>query len=233
VQRDTCPFFASHRRRWLGRLIAACFLWFAGGLLTQASAALEEPTAPVAALHQQLLSVMKAGAELGFQGRLERLLPVVQESFDIPLMTQVSVGSTWRSLTEEDRALLISLFTRFTAANYAANFDHYNGQRFDLVDSQIRRPDRAVVETRLIPNPSERDPIDLHYLLQKDGDNWRVVDVLLKGRISQLAARRSEFASILRRTGADGLAEALREKIQALAGSSNGNPTNLFEESKS
>lgn len=217
MHKETCPFPVRSTHRWITRLLMAGFLWCAGAGLGPAGALAEQPTEPVARLHDQLVTVMQAGASLGFLGRLEQLLPVVRESFNLPLMTQVSVGSTWRSLSDPERDRLITLFTRFTGASYAANFDSYNGERFEILQTHLRGNDRAVVETRLTPGSNKRDPVELHYLLQKSADQWQVIDVLLKGRISQLAARRSEFASILRRTGVDGLAQALQDKIQNLS----------------
>lgn len=218
MSEETCQPTDLAVNRWFGRLILACFVGLCGLGGTNAAAPGEAaPAAPVEALHAELMTVMRAGQSLGFRERLQHLLPVVEDAFDLPLMTQVSVGSTWRSLDDAERALLVSLFSHFTAASYAANFDDYSGQRFELVATHVRRADRAVVETRLFAEAGGRDPVELHYLLQKTGDDWRVIDVLLKGRISQLAARRSEFASILRRKGASGLAETLREKIDKLS----------------
>jgi phospholipid transport system substrate-binding protein len=41
---------------------------------------------------------------------------------------------------------------------------------------------------------------------------WRIADLYLNGTISELAKRRSEFASILQRQGVDGLIAELNRK---------------------
>jgi hypothetical protein len=46
--------------------------------------------------------------------------------------------------------------------------------------------------------------------------NWRISDVYLDGTISQVAIQRSEFYSILRREGVDGLVMALNRKVDLL-----------------
>ncbi|MGH6928995.1 MAG: ABC transporter substrate-binding protein [Dongiaceae bacterium] len=48
---------------------------------------------------------------------------------------------------------------------------------------------------------------------------WRIVDVYLAGTISELARRRDEFGSIIRRQGLDGLIALLKKKNEELAGS--------------
>ncbi len=44
---------------------------------------------------------------------------------------------------------------------------------------------------------------------------WRVVDVQLKGAYSELATRRSEYSSILRRSGLATLLAAIADKVAA------------------
>jgi phospholipid transport system substrate-binding protein len=56
----------------------------------------------------------------------------------------------------------------------------------------------------------------LDYLLRQDQGGRRISDVYLDGSISQLAVHRSEFHSILRREGVDGLVMALNRKVDLL-----------------
>jgi phospholipid transport system substrate-binding protein len=42
--------------------------------------------------------------------------------------------------------------------------------------------------------------------------NWRIIDVYLSGTVSELASRRSEFAAVLQRDGADGLVHLLEQR---------------------
>jgi phospholipid transport system substrate-binding protein len=46
---------------------------------------------------------------------------------------------------------------------------------------------------------------------------WQIADVYLNGTISELAIRRSEFASILQRQGVDGLIAELNRKADLLS----------------
>jgi phospholipid transport system substrate-binding protein len=55
--------------------------------------------------------------------------------------------------------------------------------------------------------------------MRQDSDGaWKVIDIYLEGTISQLAARRSEFVSVLQRDGADGLVELIERRTAALRG---------------
>ena len=70
------------------------------------------------------------------------------------------------------------------------------------------------METRIVK--SKGDVTRFDYLLRQDQGGRRISDVYLDGSISQLAVHRSEFHSILRREGVDGLVMALNRKVDLL-----------------
>jgi len=72
----------------------------------------------------------------------------------------------------------------------------------------------TLVETRLVPQKG--DPVDLNYMLRSDSGRWQIIDVFLSGTISELATRRAEFTSVLRRDGADGLVTVIEHKVAEL-----------------
>jgi phospholipid transport system substrate-binding protein len=47
-------------------------------------------------------------------------------------------------------------------------------------------------------------------------EGWRIIDVFLKGTVSELATRRSEFTSVIRRGGAEALVQLLQKKTAEL-----------------
>jgi phospholipid transport system substrate-binding protein len=53
--------------------------------------------------------------------------------------------------------------------------------------------------------------------MRKSGGNWRIIDVFLSGTISELAARRSEYSTVLREGGAAALVALLRKKADDLS----------------
>jgi phospholipid transport system substrate-binding protein len=56
--------------------------------------------------------------------------------------------------------------------------------------------------------------VSINYLVR----GGRVIDVYLKGTISDLATRRDEFASVIASGGADGLIKRLQDRTQTLLG---------------
>jgi phospholipid transport system substrate-binding protein len=156
---------------------------------------------------------MREGRVLGESGRLARLAPVVDRSFDIPAMTRLAIGPSWASLTPAQQQQLIAAFGHYVAATYADQFDTYSGEQLQVTGERPLGAD-VVVETWIVK--SKGDVTRFDYLLRQDQGGRRISDVYLDGSISQLAVHRSEFHSILRREGVDGLVMALNRKVDLL-----------------
>jgi len=193
-----------------GMLAAAAAMPFSAAAATDASAA----ASTVSSFYDTLLSVMKEGPSLGFKGRYDRLNPTVRTAFDLPLMTRLMVGPQWTSLTPAQQQQLISAFSDFSAATYASRFDDYSGERFEVDPKPTPSNGGVIVHTKLLKNDS--DPVDIDYLLRESNGVWRIVDVYLSGTVSELATRRSEFSSVLRRGGPAALVDVIQQKTAEL-----------------
>jgi len=181
------------------------------------SAESSAPTLVVDALHENLLSVMKNAETLGYDGRFEQLEPVIGELFDIPFMAEKSVGRYWKTVDEANRGDLLTTFGRFTVANYAGRFTGYSGQFFETLKEQESKYGTVLVYSRLVSENGET--VQLNYRLRPaKGGGWKIIDVLLNGTISELALRRSEYSSLIKREGFAALMSALNERINDLAG---------------
>ena len=196
----------------------AVLLALAGGLAARGAraatgAAAEGPAAPVAELDDALLHIMRLGRGAAFAERAAVLRPVVEKAFDLPEILRVSVGPSWASIAPGEQAKLLDVFVRYTVASYVANFDSYNGQRFDIAP-QTRTVGRdQVVETNLVPTAGDATRID--YVMRRGAAGWKAVDVLVDGSISRVAVQRSDFRSLLR-GGPEKLIASLERKVANL-----------------
>jgi phospholipid transport system substrate-binding protein len=175
------------------------------------------PTQVIDALHASLLDVMKNAVALGYPGREQKLRSVVPQHFDVKEMARKSLGEAqWKLASEEAKRRYLETFERFMVANYAGRFDGFSGQSFQtLGEVPDPRPGAVIVKTRLI-DPTDKN-IDLNYRMRQVGGTWKVIDVYLDGTVSELAVRRSEFVSIVKRENLDALIVALDAKIAKLA----------------
>ena len=172
------------------------------------------PSAVIESFHAALVEAMRQGRAVGGEGRYRALAPVIDRTFNLPLMTKVAVGPRWSTLSPSQQAKLVAAFRRFTIANYVNHFDSYDGERFELQPASRSVAGGQMVLTRLVPRG--KAPVALDYVMRETDGVWQAVDVYAEGTISELARRRSEFNALLNRDGADGLADRLVERAQKL-----------------
>jgi phospholipid transport system substrate-binding protein len=175
--------------------------------------------APAAAVVQQLnaslLDVMKEAGKLDYAARYQKVEPAVAAAFDVDFMAEKSLGRHWKDLSPDEQTKWKDLFRRFMVANYAGRFDRYSGQTFEQHGTEAGAYDTVMVHTTLVSPDDEN--VDLNYRLRETAAGWRVIDVYLKGTVSELALRRSDYSAVMKRDGFAALATYLSGKIDALA----------------
>lgn len=180
------------------RLIAVALLL---AIPTPSIAQVDPAQATVQALDKGLLAIMKAkGTE---KSRAQSIAPVIDRAFDLPLMTRLAIGPSWTTIATSDQQALVAAFRRMTIAQYSANFDSWSGESFTISPQiDVRAGDKLVRTTLDAPG---KDPIAISYRLRASGGDWKIIDVFYRNSISQIATRRSDFASVLAKEGAKGL----------------------------
>lgn len=168
-------------------------------------------TAVIEVFQGDLLAVMKQAEELGYSGRYERLATPVEQSHDLAAIARVAVGRYWRKFSDEQQAQLLEVFSQLSVATYAHQFDGYSGQSFQTLSEEESARGDKLVHTALVDSEGETTRLD--YMLRRSGGDWRIINIIADG-ISDLALKRSEYTSILRREGFDALLDRLRSKIE-------------------
>jgi phospholipid transport system substrate-binding protein len=146
---------------------------------------------------------------------VDALRPLMAKTFDLGFMASKTVGGHWRKLSAEDRNRWSDLFAQFSTANYAGRFTGFKGEQFVTLGIEDAARDTRMVLTRIIV-PGDKN-VELNYRLLKNSEGeWKVIDVYLDGTVSELALRRSEYASALKREGFEELVAAVQTKIESL-----------------
>lgn len=173
------------------------------------------PSVLVQRFYDELLAVMKEAKRLSFDERYNRLAPSIGRAFDLPLMTRIAIGPGWVQIAAELQQRLTAAFSRYTVSIYANRFDDFGGERFEVEPRAVANANGVVVNSRLVKPNGEQ--VVLNYLLHQDTTGgWKIIDVYLSGTVSELATRRSEFAAVLQRAGADGLVRMIEQRTAAL-----------------
>src|SRR6516162_9106748 len=142
------------------------------------AAVASEVTTPVEQLHAGLMAIMQAGKTAPFR--------------------QV-IGPRLAVLPPDQRAAVGDAFRRYTIASYVANFDTYSGQRFEVAPVVRAAGSDRVVKTQVAAASGQGYVLD--YVMRQESGGWKVVDVLVDGAISRVAAQRSEMRSMLADSG--------------------------------
>ncbi len=172
------------------------------------------PAEVIKIFNATLLETMKRADELGYSGRYKLLEPVIKDSFALSFMAKQSVGRYGKTFSEVQRNLLEKTYADWSIATYAGRFDSYSGEKFEVASESGPVHGTVTVVSKLIrPN---KEKIDFYYMLRKNEDKWRIVDIQISG-VSQLALTKSQFLSVLKDKGLDGLIAMLKEKIKGFS----------------
>jgi phospholipid transport system substrate-binding protein len=162
----------------------------------------------------KLLKVMQQGKALGFQGRYKKLEKAIDTSHDLTKITRVIIGREWVKLSEEQQQKLVAVFTELSIAAYADNFKEFSGESFKFDSEEETTRGGVIVHTYLLI-PDDK-AVKFDYMLKKKGESWRIINIIANG-VSDLALKRSEYTSILKKDGFDALIIKINEKIETYA----------------
>jgi len=199
-------------RRLFGAMAFGAVTIAVGGPASADTAA--EPAAVVQSLYDALLETMKDGEKLGFEGRYQKLEPVIRKVFDVTTMCKIAMGGYWTTLSTDKKNAVLVAFDKYTVSTYASRFKSNKGIKFEVGATRQVPNERVLVESKIVK--SDGEPVELNYLFRKNADGWQVIDVYLAGAISQLTQMRSEFSEPLQKGGVDALIQVLDQKVEQL-----------------
>jgi phospholipid transport system substrate-binding protein len=182
-----------------------------------AAAAVPDPQQTVREAGDRLLAELtERKAELEADPR--QIYPFVREFvlpyFDFYEMTQAALGRYWRDASDAQREAVTKEFRELLVRTYASALLGYSGQQIEYPPMQ-KQEDAAKVTVPTRIASSGAPPIPINYRLKLDSDRWLVYDVVIDG-VSLITNYRSQFNAVVRRSGVDGLIDALSEKNRSI-----------------
>lgn len=146
------------------------------------------------------------------EARAQIVGPVIDRSFDLSTVLHNSIGMRYTTLSSDEQSRLLAAFRQFTIARYVSSFKKGSGAKFTVNPSTRPAPTggSTIVSTTI---GDGSDPATaINYVMMPSGGGYRIVDILLNGHISQVAAQRADFSSTLARGGVDALVTLLNRK---------------------
>ena len=200
-------------------LISALSIGLAAALPPEALA--QQAVAPDALVKSVTLEVVdliakdkdiRAGDRAKLVGLIEaKVLP----HFDFTSMTALALGPTWRKANPEQKARLTGEFKTLVVRTYASALAAYSEQKFDFRPLRAKPTDTDVVVQVRVLQPGAQ-PVAIDYSMEKTAAGWKAYDVMVGG-VSLVANYRTEFNSVVRQSGIDGLISGLAAKNRSAA----------------
>jgi phospholipid transport system substrate-binding protein len=144
---------------------------------------------------------------------------IIVPNVDFVVFSKWVLGKHWRKATPEQRKVFITEFRETLINSYLSSItrDDYQNQtiRYESLRGS-QNPDKVVVDAT-IEQPSG-PLIHVQFRMYRNNEQrWLVYDVVVEG-VSLVTTHRSNFSSIIREKGLDGLIAMLEERNVPLAG---------------
>lgn len=165
--------------------------------------------------HGTLINIMQNADSLQFQGRYDTLAPVLESTFDTPLIAQVILSRYWSDLNEVEQEQFVDLFNRLSISTYASRFDSYSGEAFKTIGVEELKRGRLLVKTEMARENDK--PVKFDYLVHQKAGNWYIISVIADG-INDISLKRAEYVAIIGNKGFDNLVNEIESKIREMGG---------------
>jgi phospholipid transport system substrate-binding protein len=179
----------------IGKFVAILLVCYATTFSTLGASTTvpEEASKFLDTLASQALNVLRS-SELSLEVREAKVRGLLAKNFDLPRIGRFVLGKSWRGASDEQKREYQHLFGQFLTQLYANTY----GKRDALVLTEITRPNGP--------------PLKAGWRVRNSTGGLKILDVMVEG-VSMAATQRSEFGSVIKSRGVDGLLEMLRLKV--------------------
>jgi len=156
-------------------------------------------------------------------GNNKKILELVEEkilpNFDFRQMTRLAVGKNWNKATQAQQDELVNEFRTMLVRTYSASLSSVADYKITFKPFRLMPGETDVTVDTEVSKPGA-PPIPINYRMEKQGEGWKVYDVLVDN-VSMVTVYRSSFSSEVRKGGIDGLLATLTRRNQPAANGSN------------
>jgi len=195
----------THRR--LVRSVAVALLVLAGAATAFAGPATERLKPEIDRVIATLDSPALRG-EGKAEERRQALRTITDGVFDWAEMARRSLGRHWTGRTAAEQEEFVGLFRDLLERAYLSKIERYSNEPILYLGESVDG-DQAMVRTKIVTKQNQEVPID--YRMSRQGDRWRVYDVLVE-KISLVANYRTQFDGIIKASSYEELVKKLKAR---------------------
>lgn len=151
---------------------------------------------------------------LSHEARIETVRRLAERSFDTAKIGKFVLGVHWRRATPEQQAAFLEVFGEVNLQRFLPLFTKYIDHSFTVqkVRQDERKPELFFVTS--VITQGANPPVTVEWRLVREGDGYRILDVVAEG-VSMVLTLRNEYASVIKTDGMDGLIAQLRSKVKS------------------
>ncbi len=195
------------------RLIALVVFVTVLGTAGIARAAANDAALFINQLGNQAIDTLRA-TNLTLDQREARFRSLLSQGFDLRFIGRFVLGRYWRGATPDQQNDYIALYGEYLLQTYSARLGGYSGETLTVIGTRMVNDKDFVVSTNLT-RPSG-PAIAADWRVRVIDGQYRIIDIMIEG-ISMAVTQRSEFASVVKRDGIDGLLIILRARTTKIS----------------
>lgn len=188
------------------------FLFSAAVCAQPVDAATPNPEAAISfvtTLANQAIDILRQTDENDLDKREAVFRNILTEGFDLRAIGRLILGKHWRTASEKQRDDYLNLFSEYVLRTYSSMLGGYTGESFQI--GQARPVGKADIEVDSRIVSPESPPVPVEWRVRMINQKYKVIDVKVEG-VSMVITKRSEFASVIKNKGFDGLLNALQPR---------------------
>ncbi len=143
--------------------------------------------------------------------RQHQLRALLRQNVDFRFIGRFALGRHWRKATPAQRATYLERFANRGVETYAARLASQRQADFAISGAQPAGKRDVLVRSRIT---SPAGGLEVDWRVRQRQGGYRVIDVVIAG-VSMPLTQRSEFATVIRQGGIEGLIAALGQKAKA------------------
>lgn len=172
-----------------------------------------EPARFIEALASEALEVLAASQGTPVE-REDRFRKLLRDDFAMEKIGRFVVGPHWRTMTPRQQAEYQELFAEWVLKSYSARLGGYSGEQFRVLRTSPAGRRDVIVHARIV-KPDVGDGLAVDWRVRKSGGTFKIIDIYVEG-VSMAVTQRSEFDSVVRRHGVEGLISTIRNRLAKL-----------------
>lgn len=162
----------------------------------------------------ELLAILGEG-NLSKNQKMDRVSALTRLHLDFQTLGRMTLGGSWRNLTDTQRTDFIKEFTDHLLGMYLPVVTEYAGQQVSVGEDRTEQGGDHTVLTTVTDHKgsggSVRQVASISCRLRRDGDSWKVIDLSVEN-ISVAYVFRAQFQPVVLSSGIDVLIDRLRQK---------------------